>query len=167
MVRIFHPPRHASIFPPFASFPPHSGAVVKKQSKFLMGGGLIAITVGYLMVTGMRDSMMYYYTPAELVARTTADPTVHELPVKVGGRVAPGTVRFDARTLALSFDVFDIQEEATRFPVAYQGPLPDTFEEGRDVVIEGRFTEAGVFEATTVLTKCGSRYEAVEEDFRT
>jgi cytochrome c-type biogenesis protein CcmE len=50
--------------------------------------------------------------------------------------------------------------------VHFNGPLPDTFEEGRDVVIEGRFS-GGVFEASTVLTKCGSRYEAVEEDFRT
>jgi cytochrome c-type biogenesis protein CcmE len=140
---------------------------VKKQSKFLAAGGLMAITVGYLMVSGMRDSMLYYYTPAELVAKTTSDPSVHDMAVKVGARVSPGTVRFDARTLALSFEVFDIQEGGTRFPVRYVGPLPDTFEEGRDVVVEGRFTEQGVFEATTVLTKCGSRYEAVEEDFRT
>jgi cytochrome c-type biogenesis protein CcmE len=50
--------------------------------------------------------------------------------------------------------------------VHYQGPLPDTFQEGRDVVIEGQLTSGGTFEASTVLTKCGSRYEAVEEDFR-
>jgi cytochrome c-type biogenesis protein CcmE len=34
------------------------------------------------------------------------------------------------------------------------------------VVVEGKMTAAGTFEATTVLTKCGSRYEAVEEDFK-
>ena len=32
-------------------------------------------------------------------------------------------------------------------------------------MVEGRFTEAGVFEATTLLTKCGSRYEAGAEDY--
>jgi cytochrome c-type biogenesis protein CcmE len=139
---------------------------VKKQRKFLAGGILLAGVVGYLMVTGMRDSMVYYYTPAELVAKSVADPSVHELGVKVGGRVVPGTVRFDPKTLDLRFDVVDIATGRTRFPVQYQGPLPDTFEEGRDVVVEGRLTSAGLFEATTVLTKCGSRYEAVEEDFQ-
>jgi cytochrome c-type biogenesis protein CcmE len=139
---------------------------MNRQRKFMVGGvGMLAV-VGYLMVTGMKESMIYYHTPAELVARVSGDPSWHEMGVKVGGRIAPGTVSFDARTLDLRFEVLDIQEGRTRFPVHYQGPLPDTFEEGRDVVIEGRFTSAGVFEATTVLTKCGSRYEAVEEDFR-
>lgn len=139
---------------------------MKKQRKFLMGVVMVAGTVGYLMVTGMKDSMIYYHTPAELVAKTTADPSYRELGVKVGGRVVPGTVAWDPRTLDLRFDVVDIATGATRFPVHYQGPLPDTFQEGRDVVIEGRLTQAGVFEAATVLTKCGSRYEAAEEDFQ-
>ncbi|CAN5204604.1 hypothetical protein BH20GEM3_BH20GEM3_04870 [soil metagenome] len=139
---------------------------MKKQRRFVAVGVLLAGVVGYLMVTGMRDSMVYYYTPAELVAKSVADPSVHELGVKVGGRVVPGTVRFDPKTLDLRFDVVDIATGRARFPVQYQGPLPDTFEEGRDVVVEGRLTSAGLFEATTVLTKCGSRYEAVEEDLQ-
>jgi cytochrome c-type biogenesis protein CcmE len=139
---------------------------VKKQRKFLVGAVAVLGVVGYLMVTGMRDSMVYYLTPSELVAKTTADPSFREMGVKVGGRVAAGTVSYDQRTLDLRFEVMDIADGGkTRFPVHYQGPLPDTFEEERDVVVEGRFAEGGVFEATTVLTKCGSRYEAVEEDF--
>lgn len=140
---------------------------MRAQRKFFVGAVAVLGTVGYLMVTGMKDSMIYYHTPAELVAKVAADPSYRDLGVKVGGRVAPGTVAFDQQTLDLRFDVIDIESGTTAFPVHYQGPLPDTFEEGRDVVIEGRFTAAGTFEATTVLTKCGSRYEAVEEDFRT
>lgn len=142
-----------------------SGVFVKKQRKVLLGGIAVLGTVAYLMVTGMQDSMVYYHTPPELLAKVTEDPSYRELGLKVGGRVAPGTVRFDQRSLDLSFQVIDIEDGASGFPVHYQGPLPDTFEEGRDVVVEGRFTEAGVFEATTVLTKCGSRYEAAEEDY--
>jgi len=138
---------------------------VRKQRKFLVGGAVVASLVMYLMITGMRDSMIYYHTPSELIAKIGADPSYQELGLKVGGRVSPGTVLFDQRSLDLQFHVLDIQDGTTSFPVHYQGPLPDTFEEGRDVVIEGRFTSAGVFEATTVLTKCGSRYEAAEEDY--
>jgi cytochrome c-type biogenesis protein CcmE len=32
------------------------------------------------------------------------------------------------------------------------------------VVLEGRLREDGVFEANTLLTKCGSRYEASQEE---
>lgn len=138
---------------------------MKKQRRFLVGGVAVLGIVAYLMVTGMQDSMVYYHTPAELMAKVSDDPTYRELGIKVGGRVAPGTVRFDQRSLDLTFHVVDIETGTTSFPVHYRGPLPDTFEEGRDVVIEGRLTQAGVFEATTVLTKCGSRYEAAEEDY--
>jgi cytochrome c-type biogenesis protein CcmE len=139
---------------------------VKKQSRFAAGAVVLVGIVGYLAVTGMKDSMMYYYTPDELAAKVTSDPTARELGAKVGGRVVPGSVKFDARTLDLRFTVVDIASGKTTFPVHYNGPLPDTFEEGRDVVLEGRLNAAGTFEATNVLTKCGSRYEAVEEDFK-
>ncbi len=139
---------------------------MKKQSRFVAGALVLVGVVGYLAVTGMKDSMMYYYTPDELSAKLTADPTARELGAKVGGRVVPGSVRFDQRTLDLRFTLVDIASGRTTFPVHYNGPLPDTFEEGRDVVVEGKMSAAGTFEATTVLTKCGSRYEAVDEELK-
>ena len=139
---------------------------MKKQSRFVAGALVLVGVVGYLAVTGMKDSMMYYYTPDELSAKLTADPTARELGAKVGGRVVPGSVRFDQKTLDLRFTLVDIASGRTTFPVHYNGPLPDTFEEGRDVVVEGKMNAAGTFEATTVLTKCGSRYEAVDEELK-
>jgi cytochrome c-type biogenesis protein CcmE len=139
---------------------------VKKQSKFVAGGALLVGVVGYLMVTGMKDSMTYYYTPNELVAKVAADPSLRDVGVKVGGRVLPGSVRFDQKTLDLRFTLLDIASGKAMFPVHYQGPLPDTFKEGRDVVVDGRYNPGGTFEASTVLTKCGSRYEATQADFK-
>ena len=139
---------------------------MKKQSRFVAGALVLVGVVGYLAVTGAKDSMMYYYTPDELATKLAADPTTRDLGVKMGGRVVPGSVRYDARTLDLRFTIVDITSGRTTYPVHYSGPLPDTFEEGRDVVVEGRLAADGTFAATTVLTKCGSRYEAVEEDFR-
>ncbi len=139
---------------------------MKKQSRFVAAGVLLLGVVGYLMVTGMKDSMTYFLTPAELAARVSADPAfAEEAGVRVGGRVVPGSVRFDQKTLDLRFTLVDIETGKTSFPVHYQGPLPDTFREGRDVVVEGRYHAGGGIEATNVLTKCGSRYEAAESDF--
>lgn len=139
---------------------------MKKQSRFMAGAvGLVAVVV-YLAVTGAKSSMMYYYTPDELAARLTTDPSARELGIKMGGRVVPGSVQYDQRTLDLRFTIVDIASGRTTYPVMHNGPLPDTFEEGRDVVVEGKLAADGSFQATTVLTKCGSRYEAAEEDFR-
>lgn len=139
---------------------------MKKQRKFLIGGAVVAGLVGYLMVTGMQESMIYYHTPTELVSRFAADPGYADVGVKVGGRVVPGSVQFNERTLDLRFLLVDIEKPETSFPVHYQGPLPDTFQEGSDVVVEGKYTAADGFEATILLTKCGSRYEAGAEDYQ-
>lgn len=138
---------------------------MKKQRKFLLGGSVVIGLVGYLMVTGMRDSMVYYHTPSELVTRLAADPSYRDVGVKVGGRVVPGTVSFDQRALDLRFDIIDVEAGEATFTVLYHGPLPETFEEGSDVVVEGRFDGEGVFVAASLLTKCGSRYEASPEDY--
>ena len=139
---------------------------MKKQSRFVAAAVALVAVVGYLAVTGARDSMTYYYTPDELAAKLAAEPSTRELAARVGGRVVPGSVRYDTRTLDLRFTIVDIASGRTRYEVHYNGPIPDTFQEGRDVVAEGRINAAGTFEATSVLTKCGSRYEAAEEDFR-
>ena len=139
---------------------------MKKQSRFVAGALVLVGVVGYLAITGAKDSMMYYYTPDELATKLVADPTAREMGVKMGARVVPGSIQYDPGTLDLRFTVVDIASGRTRYPVHYSGPVPDTFEEGRDVVVEGRLGADGTFAATKVLTKCGSRYEAVEEDFK-
>ena len=142
---------------------------MKRQRKFLAAGVLLVGLAGYLMVTAMtqKDAMTYYLTPVELAERTAANPAFAEQSgVRVGGRVVPGSVRFDQKTLDLTFTVTDIEHGTHAFPVHYNGPLPDTFQEGRDVVVEGNYRPGGTFQASTVLTKCGSRYEAAESDFK-
>jgi cytochrome c-type biogenesis protein CcmE len=58
---------------------------VKKQRKFAAAAVALVGVVGYLMVTGMKDSAMYYYTPTELVSAVDKDPSLHAAGVQ-GGR---------------------------------------------------------------------------------
>jgi cytochrome c-type biogenesis protein CcmE len=60
--------------------------------------------------------------------------------------------------------VRDLADGSVTFPVEYRNALPGTFTDEVEVVLEGRLRSDGVFEATTLLTKCGSRYEAAPED---
>jgi len=45
----------------------------------------------------------------------------------------------------------------------FLGDAPDMLTE---TVMEGRYNADGVFEATVLLTKCGSRYEAAPESLQ-
>ena len=119
-----------------------------------------------MIPAGVSETMVYYLTPAELMARVAQDPTFHEMGVKVSGRVEQGSWNRAEGELLHHFTVVDLLDESVRFPVEYRDILPDTFNDTDivDVVVEGRFREDGVFEATVVLAKCGSRYEATPEE---
>ncbi len=139
---------------------------MKDNGKFFVGLGGVALVVTYLIWTGVSETMIYYLTPVELMARVEVDPTFHEVGVKVSGRVEQGSWNRAEGELLHHFTVVDLLDESVRFPVEYRDILPDTFNDTEivDVVVEGRYREDGVFEATVVLAKCGSRYEASQEE---
>ncbi len=137
---------------------------MKKNGRFMVGLVGVATVVTYLIWTGVSETMVYYMTPVELLARVEADPSFHEVGVKVGGSVIPGSYSRVEGELLHVFTVRDLVDEETTFVVEYRDALPDTFTDQIEVVLEGHLRADGVFEATTLLTKCGSRYEASPED---
>ncbi|HIP95627.1 MAG TPA: cytochrome c maturation protein CcmE, partial [Anaerolineae bacterium] len=53
---------------------------------------------------------------------------------------------------------FDIADDSGSLPVLYKGVRPDMLRDGVQAVVEGKYTASGVFEATSVLLKCPSKY---------
>ena len=131
---------------------------MKAGTKFILGGALILGTVGYLMATGIKETGVYYLTPSELASRVQADRTFYNVGVKMGARVVKGSITRDVASQTISFRATDGQNT---WPVVYRGLAPDTFTDEVDVVVEGRLQPDGTFRATTLLAKCGSRYETV------
>ncbi len=129
---------------------------MKARSKFLLGGLLILGTSSFLMASSARETAQYFLTPSELAAKIDADPKFTKVGVKVGATVVNGTIvrAPDGRSVA-----FDMTDSTTTYKVVYRGVIPDTFTEGVEVVVEGRLSAEGTFEATTLLAKCASRYE--------
>ena len=132
---------------------------MKAGTKFVAGAMVIALGITGLIWSGVKETGVYFLTPSELVARTSADPTFHDVGLKVGAKVVPGSVHRDAATRTIDFKVTDGSSE---FPVTYTGLVPDTFTDASniEVIVEGKYGRDGVFHATEVLAKCGSRYEA-------
>jgi cytochrome c-type biogenesis protein CcmE len=127
------------------------------RTKFVMGAGLITVSVGYLMASGIKDTGVYFVTPTELAEKVKADPSIHDVGVRMGARVVSGSIMRDVADQTITFDVTDGQQT---YQVVYRGIAPDTFDDDVDVVVEGRLMPDGTFRATTLLAKCGSRYEA-------
>ena len=136
---------------------------MKAGHKFLLGAAVIVASVGFMITEGVKQTGVYFLTPAELSAKTANDPTfVENVGFKVGAKVVPGSVRRDANGRTIEFRVSD---GIKTYPVTYQGLVPDTFTDANDieVIVEGRLGRDGIIRATDVLAKCGSRYEAVPQ----
>ena len=133
---------------------------MQAKYKFLFGAVLIGGTVGFLMTSGIKETGVYFLTPSELAAKIDSDKSFHDVGVKVGARVVHGTIERDVGSQTITFEMTD---GTTSYPVVYRGLAPDTFTDDVDVVVEGRLDPDGTFRATTLLAKCGSRYETVPE----
>jgi len=127
---------------------------VKKQAKFGIGVGVIVVSMAFLAWLGYGESKTYYHTIAELQTLKGSELS-HR--IRVGGNVAPGSIR----RLPGRVD-FVLEGEGKSLPVSYMGsdPLPDTFIDKSQALVEGKATADGHFVAEVVQAKCASKYEA-------
>lgn len=126
----------------------------KRKLKTGIVGIIILGLVGYLIYTGLRDTMTYYFTVGELLAK---DKSIYGQGIRIGGLVSSGSVKWNPASLQLNFLVTDGKNN---LPVIYKGVVPDTFREGGEVVVEGRYTQEGIFWASQLFPKCPSKYVA-------
>lgn len=126
--------------------------------KLLIGGLALAACVGYLAVAGIRSGWVYFVDVEAFVANADR----HGQRTRVHGDV--GTDKFEVRRADLVATFQLVGKSGGSLPVAYHGPIPDMFDAGRQVVIEGALDDAGVFQADVLMTKCASKYEGHDEN---
>lgn len=133
----------------------------KKDLKFIVGGSIVAVTIGYLAYGGIQKAALYYLTVSELKERGPSQ-TSGEM-VRVNGTVLDESFQYDYERENLHFTITDGKN---KLPIIYQGISPDTFGPGTEVVLEGRYESEDIFEASKLMAKCPSKYEAQEEEIR-
>jgi len=122
--------------------------------KFVIGGVILIIAISYLIFAGIQKTALYYLTVSEL--RDGEASTYGEL-VRVNGRVLDGSIQWSSKEGTLHFIITDGEN---KLPIIHKGIAPDTFKDGAEVVIEGRYTPENIFKADKIMAKCPSKYEA-------
>lgn len=110
--------------------------------------GIVGGLVAYALISG---DYSYYKTVKEL----RRDPSLVGVSVRVGGEVEKGSLNLDKKGYH-----FKIAQGKESIKVNYQGKLPDTFEEGILVIADGKYKKGYQVDATKIITKCPSKYEA-------
>ena len=121
--------------------------------KLIAAGFVVATAVGYLAFAGMKSGWVYYMD----VDKYVADSQYHNQRVRVHGKVAEEGFSSSSSTLTAQFKI--VGPTGGALPVSYRGAIPDMFQCGRDVVVEGKQGTDGVFHADVLMTKCASKYE--------
>jgi len=125
-----------------------------KKSWILGGAAVIVAVFAWLLFGGLEKNVVFFLTPKELLAK---GPDGVGVPVRLGGQVKPGSMKWDARALDLRFTVTDGAKE---IPVQSTGAPPQMFRDGMGVVVEGQVTPTGVFHATNLMVKHSNEYRA-------
>ncbi len=127
------------------------------RPQFLIALIVVFGALAFLGYNAFKASSMYYLSVGELLGRGDA---AYGEELRVSGKVREGTIQRGPEANTVRFTMAD--ENGPSIPVVYQGVVPDTFQEGGEVVVEGGLEPEGVFRATTLLAKCPSKYEPKE-----
>jgi len=127
----------------------------KRRRLIVLLLGLLGLgTATALVLTAFEDTLVFFYSPTDVLARPMGPRAF-----RLGGLVEAGSVVRRPDGLTVEFSVTDIK---TSLKVVYRGLLPDLFREGQGVVAEGRLGADGVFVAHEVLAKHDETYMAPE-----
>ena len=123
-----------------------------RRRKFIAGGAVIALALAYMIYAGVTQSAVYFVTPSELQSA----PVVGKA-YRLGGMVVAGSLKWEPRTLDLTFSLADGRATV---PVRHKGTPHDLFGEGRGAVVEGRWEPGGYFKSSLILAKHSEEYKA-------
>jgi cytochrome c-type biogenesis protein CcmE len=124
-----------------------------KRTVIIAGALVFVVAFGYLLFGGIGNNLVYFLTPSELLAKGTA---VYDTPIRLGGQVVPGSVKWDAANVDLRFMM---QDGKAQVAVHSHGAPPQMFRDGIGVVVEGRYSASGTFDATNLLVKHSNEYK--------
>ncbi len=122
----------------------------QRRLALIAGAGGVLVIAAALVLGALRDSIVFFNSPTDVVERHVKPGTR----IRLGGLVSPGSVE-RGDNLNVRFQVTDGN---TTMPVTYQGILPDLFREGQGVIAEGALDGAGTLKADTVLAKHDENY---------
>ncbi|MBI2288524.1 MAG: cytochrome c maturation protein CcmE [Chloroflexi bacterium] len=75
-----------------------------KKKRFLIGGAIIFLAIGYLGYMGFQSSATYYYTVSELMG---LENQAYDENLRVMGQVVPGSIERGALGKTLKFTIVE------------------------------------------------------------
>ena len=128
----------------------------KQKRRMFAVGGVIVVVVILVLAIVAGGSAARTLTVAEAASGDYSGDKV-----QVSGQVVTGS--FELTPELASFSIYDGEADpkaATPLKIEFRGAVSSTFGNGVTAIVTGRLDEAGVLQATELVTKCPSKYES-------
>lgn len=120
----------------------------------------LLVVVG-LVVVSVGSTGTFYMTVDELALKKVK---AEGKPIKLSGKIVGDSIDWNPEEITLTFDLRGEYENDETVTVVYKGVKPDSMNDGWEAIVEGELSPEGTLEATELLVKCPSKYEALEEE---
>ncbi len=122
--------------------------------KLIVGLIIVLGAVGLFFLSSAGGSKpVYYYSPSQIIT----EPALQHNRLRLEGIIKPGATKMSRDKMDLYFTVSD-KKHGIR--VHYHGAIPDAFQDGLQVVVDGRMGPKGIFEGKELIVKCPSKYQS-------
>jgi cytochrome c-type biogenesis protein CcmE len=121
----------------------------KQRIKFIITASAICLAAMIFIIVNFRDSIVFFYSPAELQNIKTNPKKI----IRVGGMVKTGSIKYLSGKIE-----FIITDYKADLKISYQGIKPDLFREEQGTIAKGYLGNNGVFIAKELLTKHDEKY---------
>jgi len=127
---------------------------VRKTTRRFMIGALLVAAIAFIVIAagGINKNLVYYWTPSDLFAN---GDKAYGATIRLGGMVAPGSIRNHAGVSGVEFDVKDAGRIVH---VKSNGVPPQMFRENVGVVVEGTMTRGGYFQCNRLMVSHNNQY---------
>ncbi len=114
---------------------------------------LFISSLGFMIYSGLNEGSVYFLNVSEALAA----PVEKESSMRLFGNV--GSFTKSQANDSVEFILIDPEMPSKTMNVVFTGVVPDTFETGAEVILEGVRVNESDFHAKTLMTKCPSKYQ--------
>lgn len=127
---------------------------------------VVGLGLGYMVYAAFPGNALFFMSVGEFLEKEEVqDGRI----LRVAGKLVDGSYQREGGSTLSYFQLADkdIGIEVRRLPASYVGVLPDLFfNPHSEIILQGSYGSDRVFEADTILVKCPSKYQSLEDELQ-
>ena len=123
----------------------------KKRLSYFLIIGIVTLILGKFIFGSLQKNTIYFFSPTDLFLSSEKPRGV----IRIGGLVKTGSIQAKKNDSVYTFLVTDLKNDIY---VEYKGILPNLFQEGKGVVVEGVLKDKKFLLGKTILAKHDENY---------